>query len=76
MIAFQDRQATVVVERPVAQLYGRINDYLNACNRKLYFGVPMTVSILHEVTAEQMNNLLASPGVHFVREDVPPICQA
>ncbi|MEK7677479.1 MAG: protein kinase [Verrucomicrobiota bacterium] len=69
LIAFQDRQVTVVVDRPVAQLYGRINAYSSACNRKLYSGQPMTVSILHDVSPEQLRKMLASPGVQYVRDD-------
>ncbi len=69
MITFQGRQATVIVDRPVPQLYGRINGYLSTSNRKLYFGEPMTVAILHEVSTEQSNKLLSGPGVHFVRDD-------
>ncbi len=69
-IAFQERQATIIVERPVAQLYSRINHHLRSCNRKLYFGPPMTVSILHQVSGEQITRLLSSPGVQYVREDL------
>jgi len=69
LIAFHDGQATVVVDRPVAQLYGRINGQLRNCNRKLYSGQPMTVSILHEVPTEQLHKMLASPGVQYVRAD-------
>ncbi|MBI2924690.1 MAG: serine/threonine protein kinase [Verrucomicrobia bacterium] len=70
VIAFQDHRATVVVERPLAQLYGRINHRLRVCNQKPFFGQPMTVSILHEVSAEQLQKLLAGPGVEYVRADV------
>jgi hypothetical protein len=70
LITFQDRRITVVVDRPVAQLYGRINDRLRICNRMLYSGQPMTVSILHEVSREQFHQMLASPGVQFVRAEV------
>ena len=30
----------------------------------------MTVSIQHEVSVEQLHQLLAHPGVQYVREDV------
>ena len=70
MIALQGHQLTVVVDHPVAQLYGRINDHLRAGNRKLYFGEPMTVSILHEIAPEQIVKILSSPGVQYVREGV------
>jgi hypothetical protein len=68
LIAIDDRQVTVVVDRPVAQLYGRINDQLRRCNRKLYFGGPMTVSILYEVSSDHIRKILAGPGVQYVRE--------
>ncbi|HWI56322.1 MAG TPA: serine/threonine-protein kinase, partial [Bacillota bacterium] len=70
LILFQDRQVQVVVDRPVAQLYGRLNQHLRTCNQKLYFGQPLTLTILHAVTAEQFHQLLASPGVQYVREAV------
>ncbi len=70
LIVFQERQFTVVVDRPVAQLYGRLNQQLRTCNRKLYFGQPMTLTILHQATPQQVDKMLASPGVQYVREDV------
>jgi hypothetical protein len=70
LVTTQDRHFTVVVDRPVAQLYGRINQSLQSCNRKLYFGAPLTVSILHGLDPDRTNQLLSSPGVQFVREDV------
>ena len=41
-----------------------------AGNRKLYFGEPLTVSILHGLDRERTQQLLSTPGVQFVREDV------
>jgi hypothetical protein len=70
IVTAQRRHFTVVVERPVAQLYSRINQTLQLCNRKLYFGDPLTVSILHGLDRERTQQLLSTPGVQFVREDV------
>ena len=53
----------------MAQLYGRINDRLIPCNRKLYQGEPMTVSIVHEVTPEQIHKMLTDSGIQYVRDD-------
>jgi serine/threonine protein kinase len=61
--------ATVVVDRPVAQLYGRINGHVQTHNRKLYWGQPMTVSILHDLSSEQFDRVLTAPGVRYVRKD-------
>jgi hypothetical protein len=70
MITVQDRRVTVVVDRAVGQLYGRINTQLNACNRKLFFGDPLTVTIRHDLTSPETHTLLTSTGVHYVRDDV------
>jgi hypothetical protein len=68
-IACQDRRITVGVDQAAGQLYGRINKHLSACNRKLFFGDPMTVVIRSDLTAEEMRQWLAAPGVQFVRDN-------
>jgi hypothetical protein len=70
LIVFQHPEFSVVVDRPVAQLYGRLSAQLRACNRKLYYGQPMTLSILPGLANDQLHKLLASPGVQYVRADV------
>jgi serine/threonine protein kinase len=70
LIVSQDRQVRVVVDQPAAQLYERINARLRSCNRKLFFGLPMALSILHDLSPEQSRSLLAGPGVQYVRADV------
>ncbi|MHC1767968.1 MAG: hypothetical protein AB9869_27470 [Verrucomicrobiia bacterium] len=70
LITFRNQQFTVVIDRPIAQLYSRINQQLQTANRKLYFGEPMTVSIIHGVEADAMKRLLSNSGVQHVREDV------
>lgn len=76
LIAIHERQVTVVVDRPVAQLYGRINGRVASCNRKMFFGRPMTATIQHELSTEQFQKLLASPGVQYVREEAEPGAKA
>jgi hypothetical protein len=78
LVVFQSSHFTVVVDRPVAQLYGRLNHQLQTCNRKLYFGQPLTLSIRHDLTAQELAQMLSGPGVQYVRPDVfdpkpPPI---
>jgi hypothetical protein len=70
LITCQRRQFTVVVDRPVAQLYSRINQQLQSSNRKLFFGQPLTAAIVHSLTDEKTQQLLSGPGVQYVREDV------
>jgi serine/threonine protein kinase len=68
-IVCQDRQITVSVDRAAGQLYARINDQLSACNRKLFFGEPMSVVIRSDLTPEETRQWLSAPGVHYVREN-------
>jgi len=70
LIVFQQHQFSVVVDRSVAQLYGRLNSQLRTCNRKLYTGQPMTLSILYDLPPDQFHKMLASPGVQYVRADI------
>ena len=66
-IACQDRRITVGIDRDAGQLYGRINNQLSVCNRKLFFGEHMSVVIRSDLTAEETRQWLAAPGVHYVR---------
>jgi serine/threonine protein kinase len=67
-ITCHDRVITVGVDRAAGQLYGRINGHLNDCNRKLFFGEPLSVVIRQDLTAEETRQLLSGPGVQYVRE--------
>src|SRR5439155_16254952 len=67
-----DRKLTVAVDRAVGQLYGRINNQLNYCNSKLFFGQPFSVVIRHDLSADEIRQLLGGAGVQYVRDDVAP----
>lgn len=69
IVVCQERKLTVVVDRPASQLYGRINKLVNLYNRKLFFGGPITAAIRHDLAGEERSQLLANPGVHYVRDD-------
>ncbi len=68
-IVCEDGKITVGVDRPVAQLYGRINSHLSTCNKKLFFGQPMSVVIRHDLSADETRRMLAGAGVQYVRDD-------
>jgi serine/threonine protein kinase len=70
LIVCMDRKITVGVDRAVGQLYGRINTQLSQCNRKLFFGQPMSVVIRDDLSPEETRQLLAGGGVQYVRDDV------
>jgi len=62
LIASHDRQLSVVIDHPVAQLYGRLHGHMKTCNQRLYFGQPMTLTILHELSPEQTRKNARQPG--------------
>ena len=69
LIVFENGKITVGVDRAVGQLYGRINGQLNQCNRKLFFGPPMSVVIRENLSTDETRQLLAGTGVQYVRDD-------
>ena len=71
LITVTDRNITVVVDRPVPQLYGRINGYVSSCNRKLFFGEPLSVTIRHDLRNDEFERMLNDSGVHYVRSATP-----
>jgi serine/threonine protein kinase len=68
-ISCQDGKITVGVDQAGGQLYGRINSQLSHCNRKLFFGPPLSVVIRPDLGAEEIRQLLAGAGVQYVRDD-------
>jgi hypothetical protein len=68
-IACQDQRITISVDRAAGQLFNRVNDRLNACNRKLFFGGPMSVVIRADLTPEETRQWLTGPGVQYVRDN-------
>jgi serine/threonine protein kinase len=69
LIVCEEGKLTVGVDRAVGQLYGRINAYLNQCNRKMFFGQPMSVVIRDDLSEEEARRLLAGTGVLYVRDN-------
>ncbi len=70
LVTLQRRQFTVLVDRPTAQLYERINGQLRLCNERLYFGDSFTTAIQEDGSGSKTKQLLAEPGVQYVRDDV------
>jgi len=69
LIVCGEGKITVGVDRAVGQLYGRINEQLNQCNQKLFFGQPMSVVIRDDLSPEETRQMLAGAGVQYVRDD-------
>ncbi len=69
MITWQQKKATVVVDRIQAKIYLRINGLMEDLNRKLFFGEPLTVVVRDDVSPDEFRKLLREPGVLYLRDD-------
>lgn len=69
LVSVRDQTITVVIDRPAAQLFTRINQYVHDGNHKLFFGEPFDVSIRPEPSAEEWRRLLDSTNVQHLREE-------
>jgi serine/threonine protein kinase len=69
LIVCAENRFTVGIDRAAGQLYGRINQELNRCNRKSFFGPPMSVVIRDDLSPQETRQLLAGAGVQYVRDD-------
>jgi hypothetical protein len=65
----ENGRITVGVDRPVAQLYSRINGHLSACNKKLFFAEPMSLVIRHDLEPAEVRRMLSSTSARYVRDD-------
>jgi hypothetical protein len=68
-ISFKEDRITVVVEKAQAKIYIRVNSLINALNKKLYFGRPLTVAVRDDLTKDEFQRMMREPGVAYVSED-------
>jgi serine/threonine protein kinase len=69
LVSVRNQTITVVIDRPAAQLFTRVNQYVHDGNHKLFFGEPYQVSIRPEPSSEEWRRLLDSTNVQHLRED-------
>ena len=62
---------TLVADRAQAKTYVRANALLDSVNSSMFFGDPFTLVIRDAVSPEEEKALLSSPGVLYVREELP-----
>ena len=69
-ITCTDSQLTVIVDKAQAKLYIRINSLIDTMNKKLYFGESLKAAIRDDLSEEDFQRTLRTPGVLYVRDDV------
>jgi hypothetical protein len=62
---------TLVADGAQAKTYVRANAALDSVNSSMFIGDPFTLVIRAQVSPEEERGLLSSPGVLYVREEVP-----
>ncbi len=68
LVTGQGTQITVIVERPTAKTYLKLNSLLAAANSGLFHGEPFTLNVRENVSIEERQSLLTSPGLHYAAE--------
>jgi len=68
-ISFKEDRITVVVEKAQAKIYIRVNSLINALNKKLYFGRPLTVAVRDDLSQDELQRMMREPGALYVSED-------
>lgn len=69
-IFIRENRITVVIDEAKASLYIRINSLIDMMNKKLYFGIPLEVSIRDDVPPEEFQKILQESGLVYVEDDV------
>ena len=68
-IVSRDNQVSVILDRPNAKLYSRVNDLVHEMNRKRWFDDPLEAAIRDDVSQEELRKVLRESGVIYVRPD-------
>jgi hypothetical protein len=69
MVSCNDREFLVVVDRPTAKTYLRLNALLADANGHLFQGEPFTMDIRESLSDEERRSLMTSAGLHYARDD-------
>jgi predicted Ser/Thr protein kinase len=70
MVTCHGSQFTVVVERPTAKTYLKLNGFLASANGHLFHGEPFTMSVRESVSAEERRSMLTSAGLQYASDDL------
>ena len=69
MVTARDKYMTVVVDQIQAKTYLRVHGTIDAINRKLFFGEPLTVTLKDSISPEEYNQMLHARGIIYLRDD-------
>lgn len=69
MVTADGKHLTVVVDQIQAKTYLRIHGTIDAINRKLFFGEPLTVALKDDISPEEYRQMLRAPGIIYLRDE-------
>jgi hypothetical protein len=69
LVTATDKRVTVVVDRIQAKTYLRVHGTIDAINRKLFFGEPLSVTLKEDISPEEYRQMLHAPGIIYLRDD-------
>jgi tRNA A-37 threonylcarbamoyl transferase component Bud32 len=68
LVTCEGTRITVVVERPTAKTWVKLNSHLASANGGLLHGAPFTMAVRENVSADERVTLLSSPGLQYAAE--------
>jgi serine/threonine protein kinase len=73
LVGLFDDTLTVVVDEASAKLYSQVHAMVDAINRGLVSGKPVTSAVRDDVQVPELAQMLQRPGVLYVRDDVAKV---
>jgi len=68
LVTSNGNSITVIVERPTAKTYVKLNSFLTSANSGLFQGEPFTLAVRENLSAEERTSMLSSPGLHYAAD--------
>jgi tRNA A-37 threonylcarbamoyl transferase component Bud32/membrane protein implicated in regulation of membrane protease activity len=69
LVSQRGNELVVVVDRPTAKTYVKLNALLSRANGHLLHGAPFTLAVRESVSEEERRTLLTSVGLQYARDD-------
>jgi predicted Ser/Thr protein kinase len=70
IVAYEQKQITVLVDKALARTYLRLNTLTEELNASMFYGDPFTLSVRDAPNADDTRRLFSGSGVVYVRKDV------
>jgi tRNA A-37 threonylcarbamoyl transferase component Bud32 len=69
IVAWEDKNLTVVADNPTPRTYLKLNGLLNSLNSGMLRGAPMTMTVYEEMSDADFRKLLSTSAVQYVRDE-------